>query len=136
MSLKYKTKNYDLLGVSAALLCLLHCLVLPLLLFIPIGISHNPYIDLLFLLLGVWSVYKTAKNSKSRLFKYLLFTGILLISISVAMDIFLHWHSPLMYIGATALITGHLIHMKAHYKPKANAAVQELQGEASYEQKH
>lgn len=136
MPLKYKTKNYDLLGVSAALLCLVHCLVLPLLFFIPIGISHNPYIDLLFLLLGAWSVYKTAKNGKSLFLKSLLFTGILLISISVGMDIFLHWHSPLMYIGAGALIAGHVVHMKAHYKPKSLAAAQELQEETAYEQKY
>lgn len=130
MPLKYKTKNYDMLGVAAALLCLLHCLVFPLLIFIPIGISHNPYVDLLFLLVGVWSVYKTAKNSKSRLLKFLLFAGILLISISVGMDIFLHLHSPLMYIGAAALIAGHLLRMKAHYKPKSVTAAQALQEEA------
>lgn len=126
MPLKYKTKNYDLLGVSAALLCLVHCLVFPLLIFIPLGISHNPYIDLLFLTLGIWSVYKTARGSKSNSVKYLLAIGILLISISVGMDIFLHWHSPLMYIGAFALIAGHLINLKAHYKPGSAKTVQKM----------
>lgn len=117
MSIKYKTKNYDLVGVSAALLCLVHCLVFPLLIFIPLGISHNPYIDLLFLGLGIWSVYKTIKGSKSTGIKYLLGAGIILISIAVGMDILWHWHSPLMYIGAFALIAGHLVNLKAHYRP-------------------
>ncbi|RYD99974.1 MAG: MerC domain-containing protein [Sphingobacteriales bacterium] len=136
MPIKYKTKNYDLLGVSAALLCLVHCLLFPLLFFIPLGISHNPYIDLLFLTLGVWSVYKTSKGSKYASVKYLLGTGILLITISVGMDMLWHWHSPLMYIGAIALIAGHLINLKAHHKPESNAAGQPIQEEAPYEQKY
>lgn len=135
MSSKYKTKNYDLLGVSAALLCLVHCLVFPLLLFIPIGISHNPYIDLLFLLPGIWSVYKTSKGSKSGIVKYLLWTGVLLISISVGMDLFLHRHSPLIYIGAGALIAGHVMNRIAHHKPDRKVTKQ-IREEASYEQKY
>lgn len=136
MPIKYKTKYFDFLGLSAALLCLVHCLVFPLLIFIPLGISHNPYIDLLFLSLGIWSVYKTGKSSKSIGVKFLLWTGILLISISVGMDIFLHKHSPLMYAGAMALIAGHLINLKKHHKPKPNATAEQIQEEAVYEQKY
>lgn len=134
MSLKYKTKYFDFLGVSAALLCLVHCLVFPLLIFIPLGISHNPYIDLLFLSLGIWSVYKTGKASRSASVKYLLWTGILLISISIGMDIFLHQHSPLMYAGAMALVAGHLINLKTHHKP--NAAAEQTEEKVPYEQKY
>lgn len=124
MPLNEKTKNYDLVGVSAALLCLVHCLVFPLLIFIPLGISHNPYIDLLFLALGIWSVYKTIKCCRSAGIKYLLGAGILMVSISVGMDILLHFHSPLMYIGAIALIAGHLVNLKAHVKAGTAKAVQ------------
>lgn len=136
MPIKYKTKYFDFLGLSAALLCLVHCLVFPLLIFIPLGINHNPYIDLLFLSLGIWSVYKTGKSSKSIGVKFLLGTGILLISISVGMDIFLHKHSSLMYAGAMALIAGHLINLKKHHKPKPNATAEQIQEEAVCEQKY
>lgn len=129
MPLNYKTKNYDLLGMSAALLCLVHCVVLPLLVFIPIGISHNPYIDLLFLLIGAWSVYKTSKRSKRIIVKYMLWSGLLLITISIAMDIFLHLHSLLMYIGVSALVTGHVINMRNHHPSKQVRPRQEVQHE-------
>ncbi len=114
MSLNYKTKNYDFLGISAALICLVHCIVFPLLIFIPIGISHNPYIDLTFLLLGIWSVYKTTRQSNSAVVKNLLWIAVTLIAISVVLHIVFHWHSPLMYIGAAGLITGHFINLKKH----------------------
>lgn len=114
MSLKYKTKNYDLLGAISAFLCLVHCVAFPLLIFIPIGISHNPYIDLVFLLLGIWSVYKTTKQNGSVAVKYTLWISVVLISISVLLHILLHAHTPLIYIGAVGLIAGHLINFKNH----------------------
>ncbi|OJV54007.1 MAG: hypothetical protein BGO31_11595 [Bacteroidetes bacterium 43-16] len=129
MPLNYKTKNYDLLGMSAALLCLVHCVVLPLLVFIPIGISHNPYIDLLFLLIGAWSVYKTSKRSKRTSVKYMLWAGLLLITISIAMDIFLHLHSPLMYVGVAVLVAGHVLNMRTHHQSKQMRPQQEARHE-------
>lgn len=114
MSLKETTKKYDLIGMSAAFLCMIHCVVFPLLIFIPIGISHNPYIDLAFLLIGIWSVYKTTKNSHSLLLKCILWSSVVLISFSVIVHILFHWHSPAMYIGAFGLIVGHLINFNHH----------------------
>lgn len=114
MSLKYNSKTYDILGVSAALLCLIHCIIFPLLIFIPIGISHNPYIDLTFLLPGIWSVYKTTRRNDSILVKYLLWISVAVIAGSVLAHLFFHWHSPLMYAGAAGLISGHLINWKNH----------------------
>lgn len=109
-----KSKNYDLVGMSAAFLCMIHCVAFPLLIFIPIGVSHNHYIDSIFLLIGIWSVYKTTKNSSSSLLKFTLWASVLFISCSVAVHILYHSHSPLMYVGATGLIIGHLINFKSH----------------------
>jgi len=109
-----KSKNYDLIGMSAAFLCMIYCVIFPLLIFIPIGISHNPYIDLAFLLLGIWSVYKTTKNNHSILLKYVLWGSVALISFSVMVHILFHWHSPTIYIGAAGLIIGHFINFRNH----------------------
>lgn len=43
-----KSKFLDAVGLSAAFLCLIHCLAFPLLLMLAIAIVHNPYIDLVF----------------------------------------------------------------------------------------
>lgn len=57
-----KSKILDLIGVSAAVLCLIHCIALPLLMVIPLGISHNPYIDLFFLVIGFIIVFRMTKH--------------------------------------------------------------------------
>jgi len=95
-----KSKILDAIGISAAGLCLIHCLVFPILFIIPLGISHNPYIDLAFLLIGIVVVFRVTKKLSSIALKTLFWISILLISISVAIDMLYHIHLPLIYIGS------------------------------------
>lgn len=109
-----KSKILDAVGISAAVLCLIHCIIFPLLLVIPIGISHNPYIDLLFLIIGAIIVFNVTKKISNRWLKILFWASIILISVSVMTDLLFEIHIPLIYIGAAGLITGHLINFKNH----------------------
>uniref|UniRef100_A0AAU6WK85 MerC domain-containing protein n=1 Tax=Chryseobacterium endophyticum TaxID=1854762 RepID=A0AAU6WK85_9FLAO len=58
-----KTKIFDYIGISAAVLCLIHCILFPLIMIIPLGISHNPFIDLAFLIIGTIMVFRITKKS-------------------------------------------------------------------------
>lgn len=109
-----KSKILDAVGISAAVLCLIHCIVFPLLLIIPLGISHNPYIDLGFLLIGTWVVYNVTRQITHYWLKFLFWASIVLIAISVAADFIFELHVPLIYAGAAGLITAHLINFKNH----------------------
>lgn len=109
-----KAKNLDLLGLSAAGLCLIHCLVFPLLMIIPFGIVHNVYIDLFFFLIGVIVVYRVTRYMKITWLKYLFWTSIVMIGISVLVDLVYHMHLPFIYIGAITLVIAHLINFKNH----------------------
>ncbi|MBK1896257.1 MerC domain-containing protein [Chryseobacterium paridis] len=109
-----KSKILDAVGISAAVLCLIHCIVFPLLMIIPLGISHNPYVDLAFLLIGAIVVYRVTKKVSKSWLKWLFWISILLISISVLFDLIFEVHIPLIYLGATGLITGHIINFKQH----------------------
>jgi hypothetical protein len=109
-----KSKILDAVGISAAVLCLIHCVVFPLLMIIPLGISHNPYIDLAFLIIGAVVVYRVTKNIASSWLKLLFWSSIILISISVLADLILEIHIPLIYAGAAGLITGHIINFRNH----------------------
>lgn len=109
-----KSKILDAVGISAAVLCLIHCVVFPLLMIIPLGISHNPYIDLAFLIIGAGVVYRVTKNIASSWLKLLFWSSIILISISVLADLIFEIHIPLIYAGAAGLITGHIINFKNH----------------------
>jgi hypothetical protein len=109
-----KTKILDHIGISAAVVCLIHCMLFPLLMIIPIGISHNPYIDLMFLLIGASVVFRITKTISSVWLKALFWGSISLISISIGLDFIFHIHSELIIAGATGLIIAHLINFKKH----------------------
>ncbi|ASK28917.1 MerC mercury resistance protein [Chryseobacterium sp. T16E-39] len=109
-----KSKILDAVGISAAVLCLIHCIVFPLLIIIPLGISHNPYVDLAFLLIGTVVVYRLTKRISKSWLKWLFWISILLISVSVFVDLIFEVHIPLIYFGAAGLIAGHIINFRQH----------------------
>lgn len=109
-----KSKLLDAIGISAAVLCLIHCIVFPLLLIIPLGISHNPYIDLAFLIIGTLIIFRITKQVKNPWLNVLFWGSIVLIAVSVMADFIFEVHLPLIYVGAAGLITAHLINFKNH----------------------
>lgn len=103
-----------MLGLSVAVLCLIHCLLFPVLMVLPLGFEHAAYVDAAFLLIGTVVVYRVTRTMESKTLKYSFWTAIGLIAVSVMLDILFHIHSPLIYIGATLLITAHIINFKNH----------------------
>lgn len=109
-----KSKKLDILGISAATLCLIHCLVFPMLMIVPLGIAHNAYIDLAFLTIGLLIVFRITRNMNLGILKSLFWSGIGLIGISIFLDLLFHYHSPLIYIGTTTLVIAHVLHFNSH----------------------
>ena len=112
---KTTSSFYDILGISSATVCLVHCLIFPLLTILPLGLSHNPFIDLLFASIGLFAIFKIIKKSN------LLVSGILVVSmaliwISVLSELILDIHLDLIYFGGIGMISGHLLNYKSHKK--------------------
>ncbi len=112
---KISTSFYDILGISSATICLVHCLIFPLLTILPLGLSHNPIIDLLFASLGLFAILKIIKKS-SLLVSSILVVSMALIWISVLTELFVEIHLDLIYFGGIGMIIGHLINYKLHKK--------------------
>jgi hypothetical protein len=110
---KTSTPFYDILGISSATICLVHCLVFPLLTILPLGISHNPFVDLLFATIGLFAIVKIIKKS-NLLVSSILIISMALIWISVLSEIILDIHLDLIFIGGIGMIIGHLINYKLH----------------------
>jgi hypothetical protein len=110
---KITTPFYDILGISSATICLVHCLVFPLLTVLPLGLSHNPFIDLLFATIGLFAVLKIIKKS-TLLVTSILIVSMALIWISVLSEIMLDIHLDLIFIGGIGMIIGHLLNYKLH----------------------
>ncbi|SHG55986.1 MerC domain-containing protein [Flavobacterium defluvii] len=112
---KITSSFYDILGISSATICLVHCLIFPLLTILPFGLSHNPIIDLLFASIGLFAVIKITKKS-NLLVSSILIVSMGLIWISILTDLFLEIHLELIYFGGIGMIVGHLINYKLHKK--------------------
>jgi hypothetical protein len=110
---KIATSFYDILGISSATVCLVHCLVFPLLTILPLGVSHNPFIDLFFAVIGSIAVFKIIKKS-NLLVAMLLIISMSLIWISVLSEIILDLHLDLIFVGGIGMIIGHLLNYKLH----------------------
>lgn len=108
------SKSLDYIGISSAMLCLVHCLVFPLFAIIPIGVSHNHWIDLLFALIGLYAVVKILKTNVQISIKLILFISISFILFSIIFTIITHNHTMVMYLGGIGMIIGHLLNFKNH----------------------
>jgi len=112
---KITTSFYDILGISSATVCLVHCLIFPLLTILPLGLSHNPIIDLLFASVGLFAILKIIKKS-SLLVSSILIVSMALIWMSVLSEILFDIHLDLIYFGGIGMIIGHLVNYKMHKK--------------------
>jgi len=112
---KISTSFYDILGISSATICLVHCLIFPLLTILPLGLSHNPFIDLLFASIGLFAILKIIKKS-ALLVSTILVVSMALIWISILTELLLEIHLDLIYFGGIGMIIGHLINYKLHRK--------------------
>lgn len=106
---KQTIATLDYLGISSASICLVHCLLFPLLPFIPIGISHNHYIDLFFALLGLFAVVKILKTNTKWYIKIILTVSMVIIFCSVFFTLLFHQHTFLLYFGGIGMIMGHVL---------------------------
>ncbi|PWB28480.1 MerC domain-containing protein [Flavobacterium sp. HTF] len=112
---KITTSIYDILGISSASVCLVHCLIFPMLTILPLGLNHNPYIDLAFALIGLFAIVKIIKKTNS-IISGILIISITLIWISILTEIFLEIHLDLMFIGGVGMVIGHFLNYKSHKK--------------------
>lgn len=117
MYTKLKNKSIaflDILGISSAGLCLVHCLIFPVLSIIPMGFSHNHWIDVFFACIGMFVVSKILLSHTSRLVKVILSISILTIITGVTIELLFEIATPMVLIGGVGMIIGHLFNFKTH----------------------
>lgn len=117
MYTKLKNKSIivlDILGISSAGLCLVHCLIFPVLTIIPIGFSHNHWIDVFFACIGMFVVSKILLSHTSRLVKVILSISILTIITGVTIELLFEIATPMVLIGGIVMIIVHLFNFKNH----------------------
>lgn len=106
--------NLDTLGISSSTLCLIHCLAFPILTFLPLELSHNHWIDLLFASIGMFVVSKIIMSDTTRLVKTILSISIVIIITGVVIELLCDITTPMVLIGGVGMIIGHLLNFKTH----------------------
>jgi hypothetical protein len=112
---KKTTALYDILGISSATVCLVHCLVFPLLTILPLGLRHHPFIDVAFACIGLFAVFRIMRKATVVVGRILLISMIL-VWMGILSEIIWDVHSNLILIGGGGMIIGHLLNYKSHDK--------------------
>jgi hypothetical protein len=113
--MKYKLFNsYDILGISSATLCLVHCLLVPFLAILPLNIFKNIWIDILFCSIAMLATSKILMSNAIKTVKIVLGISISILLLSVMIEIILHTHFEGMLLGGIGLIIGHGLNYKNH----------------------
>ncbi|WP_255592536.1 MerC domain-containing protein [Marixanthomonas sp. SCSIO 43207] len=116
--------NSNILGSIASGLCLIHCIITPLLFVAHAGHIHehhahaHPFwwglIDLLFIAISLLAVYWSAKNTSKKWLRYALWISWFALSFVIFNEklSFLSLAEEVIYIPAIALILFHLLNRK------------------------
>ena len=104
----------DILGISSATICLVHCLVFPILTILPFGISHNYWVDTAFACIGMFVVSKIILTNVTIMVKLILGISIMVVVSGVILEIFFDKDFWLILIGGIGMIVGHITNFKSH----------------------
>jgi len=106
----------DVLGISSASICLVHCIVFPLLSVLPLGIAHNPWIDVFFFGIAAVLIFSILKGEAPFYIKLTLLFSLFLVFNGMLLDFVLHEETYLVPIGGLGIISGHVLHYFYHQK--------------------
>jgi hypothetical protein len=111
----------DLIGISSSILCLLHCLALPLILSMGYLFNHSVSghwhsLDYLFILMGTVAAWVSARRTSLPALKLAFWIAIFIFSLSILLHDL--WSGMIYLSIATSfvLIGLHIYHWKSHQK--------------------
>lgn len=118
----------DKAGIASAVLCMIHCLAVPVFFlmrywFADANIIHAlpvwwERVDYVFLLISFWAVYHSAGHTRYKEIKMALWTFWSILAIAILFEATLHW---MAYIASAGLITTHFVNIKRLRKSSHNS---------------
>lgn len=98
----------DIVGISSAVLCLIHCMVLPLVTTLSTSFFSSEAFCYAFLALGLFAVIKTARHTHLTQIKVGLWIGFTILTFAVLTEEIFTWSIVANVIGATILVMSHI----------------------------
>ncbi|MCG9792355.1 MerC domain-containing protein [Flavobacterium algicola] len=113
---KQSVLDLDIIGASSAMLCLLHCVLFPVISMLPLYFLNNKWIDMFFVLISIVVVSKIVSSRAARRIKMILSSSLLFLLIGVLLEAIFEIDTPLVLIGGIGMFIGHLLNYKSHSK--------------------
>ena len=127
---RISSQSADLIGISASVLCLIHCLVFPVLISAGFIFGHDDHaghdhvhahvhwhwMDFLFVALAIWAVISAVKSTQSRNIKIALWLAVTIFSVGVLLHDVFSWMIFVSLIASVALVIIHIVNWKFHRK--------------------
>ena len=110
------TSLYDILGISSATICMVHCIVFPLLSILPIGVFDDAIVDTIFACIAIFVVSRVLMSNATVVVKSILLVSLLIIIWTVVSNLIFKKESPLFLVGGFGMIVGHILNYKNHFK--------------------
>jgi hypothetical protein len=123
MKINNEAIKSDQTGITSALICTVHCMIVPALLLIKLhtkSIFQLPLpnwwdkLDYAFLLISFYAVYHSSKHCVYKKIKTSLWIFWTMFAIAIVFEQKLHW---MAYVASAGLITTHYINLKGIKKP-------------------
>ena len=108
----------DRAGITSAVLCTIHCLVIPVLFLLKFSFTDSSplnlpswweQLDYVFLLVSFLAVYHSANHTPTRQIKISLWVFWAILAISIIFQAHLHW---MAYIASAGLVITHFINIR------------------------
>jgi ABC-type spermidine/putrescine transport system permease subunit II len=109
----------DKTGIASALLCTVHCLIIPILFLVQYSFTSGntniqlptwwERLDYIFLLISFWAVYHSAGHTRYKEIRIALWLSWTLLAVAIIGGSNLHW---LAYIASAGLISAHFVNLK------------------------
>ncbi len=125
---RISSQSADMLGVSASVLCLIHCLAFPMMISMGFIFGHDEHhdhaqghihwhwMDFLFVFLAVWAVINAVKSTNSKAIKIALWSAVTFFSVGVLLHDVYEWMIYISLLSSIALVIIHIINWKFHRK--------------------
>jgi hypothetical protein len=116
MGSQYST-GADRLGIASAIICTVHCMVVPVLFLLKYSAIGNVLpswwdnLDFVFLGVSLIAVYHASSHAAGKSIKYLLWLFWLCLAIAIVFEHRLHW---MAYVASTGLIATHIGNIRRH----------------------
>ncbi|MCH7403456.1 MerC domain-containing protein [Belliella kenyensis] len=132
---RLSSKSADLMGISASLLCMIHCLAIPVMISLGFIFGHDDHshhdhdhhihfhghwMDFIFVALAIWAVLNASKTTHSKGIKIALYIAVTIFSVAVLLHESISWMIYVSLIASLSLVIVHIINWKFHRKCNVN----------------